>query len=71
MSYEPAKATDIERRLRNLEGLQEIGLYGTAAMALCEVGLLQNLVELMALAVPRERMPDAERLMLDMVLERT
>lgn len=70
MTVEHVVLTDIERRIRNLTGLQEIGLYGTAAMALCEIGLLQNLVELMALAVPRDRMPDAERLMLDMLLDR-
>jgi hypothetical protein len=63
------KVTDIGKRIRALKDANN--LQAVAVMAFCEIGLLHSLIELMALHVPREKMPAAERIMLDIVLEQS
>lgn len=66
MSYH---TTDIGRRASDLVDEPLEHCRAIAMAQVYEIGLLHQLVESMALGVPAEHMPDAERLMLDLILD--
>ena len=61
--------TNIEERVTNVTAQPEERLRPIAVLQLYEIGLLHSLVELMALGIPRDHMPDTEGFLLDVILE--
>lgn len=61
--------TNIDQRVNHVMDQPEERMHTIAVLQLYEIGVLQSLVELMALGIPREHMPDTEGFLLDVILE--